>query len=70
MTAIVVKFPRPTKASPARPPSSLRIAGVCRHCFARRPDVVDFSSFGLGKWCDGCLPVLEEALEKIDRPAI
>jgi hypothetical protein len=64
MTAIVVQFPRPAKASPARSSYPLRVAGVCCHCFARRPEVVDFSSFGLGKWCDACLPVLEGILHE------
>jgi hypothetical protein len=74
MTAIVIQFPQQTKSSSPRRESSAsavtppRVVGVCRHCFARR-DVADFSCFRLGKWCDGCLPVLEGMLLKAEARA-
>jgi hypothetical protein len=44
-------------------------AGVCAHCLARRLNVTDFSVYGLGKWCDGCLPVLIEAAKSLSTGA-
>jgi hypothetical protein len=59
MSATIIQFQRLTM-------TSLYETGVCRHCFARRR-VVDYSKHtdGLGKWCDGCLPVLLEMVQKV-----
>jgi hypothetical protein len=60
VSATIIQFQRP-----------LYEPGVCRHCFARRR-VVDYSKHivgplggGVGKWCDGCMPVLLEMVQKV-----
>jgi hypothetical protein len=58
MSATVLSFPQRASSPAPRP-------GVCVHWW--HPRVTDFSFYGLGKWCDGCVPVLKEMAEKIRR---
>jgi hypothetical protein len=62
MSAAIIKFPSRTVRNSH---GSHRTRGVCVHCLGWYRELTDFSCYGIGKWCDGCEPVLREVVEKI-----
>ena len=61
MSATIIQFPSQKVPTPRRSHSA---RGVCVYCFGWRPEVTDFSCYGLGKWCDGCEPILRGMVER------
>jgi hypothetical protein len=60
MSATVIEFP----SGMVRGQRSHRTRGVCVHCLGWDPDLTDYSCYGLGKWCDGCEPLLRELVQR------
>jgi hypothetical protein len=58
MTATVIEFPSGLVRR------SHRTRGVCMYCLGWYPDLTDFNCYGLGKWCDGCEPILKDVVQR------